>query len=299
MVAYKADVAKYGAGARSPTTGSSPRATTSGASSSTCCTRAAEMEGGLTRANIMNAAWSIDFELPLILGGTAKVDGITDAYTSEYAEMLQYDATNRFAGAHRRHLRRRGQDRRVQGRLTLTSKRGRPPSWGRPFRVRAGAWLDSARWHWWRRGWPRSGPTRSPCATTEALSWAEVNDALNRVANGLGGLDLGRRTAGGGLRRERGRDGAGPPRRPAGRRVDRAGELPPQRRGARLHPGRLGRARPLRRAPRRWRPGCRARGGRAVVIGWRCPPRPASPPGSTWLADGRHRAAHRPRPPPN
>ena len=54
--------------------------------------RAAALEGGLTRANVMNAAWATNFEVPLILGGTFKVDGVTDAYGAEYAEMLQYDA---------------------------------------------------------------------------------------------------------------------------------------------------------------------------------------------------------------
>jgi hypothetical protein len=54
--------------------------------------RAAALEGGLTRANIMNAAWATNYELPLILGGTFHVDGITDAYGAEYAAMLQYDA---------------------------------------------------------------------------------------------------------------------------------------------------------------------------------------------------------------
>ena len=55
-------------------------------------TRAAALEGGLTRANIMNAAWAIDFALPLILGGTAKSTASPTPTASEYAEMLQYDA---------------------------------------------------------------------------------------------------------------------------------------------------------------------------------------------------------------
>ena len=54
-------------------------------------TRAAEMEGGLTRANLMNAFWSIDIEAPLPLGGVAKVDGITDAYIAEYGVMAEFD----------------------------------------------------------------------------------------------------------------------------------------------------------------------------------------------------------------
>ena len=39
-------------------------------------TRAAAMEGGLTRANLMNAFWSFDLERPLAIGGVAKVDGV-------------------------------------------------------------------------------------------------------------------------------------------------------------------------------------------------------------------------------
>ena len=55
-------------------------------------TRAAALDGGLTRANIMNAAWATDFSVPLLIGGSYKVDGITDAYGSEYVVMLRYDA---------------------------------------------------------------------------------------------------------------------------------------------------------------------------------------------------------------
>ena len=53
--------------------------------------RAAEMEGGLTRANLMNAFWSIDLEPPLAIGGVAHVDGVTDAYTVEYGVMAEFD----------------------------------------------------------------------------------------------------------------------------------------------------------------------------------------------------------------
>ena len=56
-------------------------------------TRAAKMDGGMTRANIMNAAWATDFALPLSLGGKAHIDGIKDAYVAEHFEMLQYDAS--------------------------------------------------------------------------------------------------------------------------------------------------------------------------------------------------------------
>ena len=61
-------------------------------------TRAAALDGGLTRANIMNAAWATDFAVPLLIGGSFKVDGITDAYGSEYVVMLQYDACEGVTG---------------------------------------------------------------------------------------------------------------------------------------------------------------------------------------------------------
>ena len=58
-------------------------------------TRAAAMEGGLTRANLMNAFWSLDLEPPLALGGVAKVDGVTDAYIAEYGVMAEFDPAAR------------------------------------------------------------------------------------------------------------------------------------------------------------------------------------------------------------
>ena len=54
-------------------------------------TAPAEMEGGLTRANLMNAFWSFDIEPPLALGGVAHVDGITDAYITEFGVMAEFD----------------------------------------------------------------------------------------------------------------------------------------------------------------------------------------------------------------
>ena len=51
------------------------------------------MDGGLTHENVMNAAWSTNFTLPLLLGGKFHVDGTTDAYGIEYAQMGQYDAS--------------------------------------------------------------------------------------------------------------------------------------------------------------------------------------------------------------
>src|SRR5205085_2500959 len=53
--------------------------------------RASKMEGGLTRANFMNAVWSSDLKVPLSIGGKLHLDGITDAYGTEYAIIQQYD----------------------------------------------------------------------------------------------------------------------------------------------------------------------------------------------------------------
>jgi branched-chain amino acid transport system substrate-binding protein len=54
-------------------------------------TRAAEMEGGLTRANLMNAFWSFDLVGPIAIGGIGHVDGVTDAYIAEFGVMSEYD----------------------------------------------------------------------------------------------------------------------------------------------------------------------------------------------------------------
>ncbi|MDP9465296.1 MAG: ABC transporter substrate-binding protein [Actinomycetota bacterium] len=54
-------------------------------------TRAVEMDGGLTRANLMNAFWSFDLEVPIAIGGVARVDGVTDAYISEFGVMAEFD----------------------------------------------------------------------------------------------------------------------------------------------------------------------------------------------------------------
>ena len=92
MTAYKADVAKYGQGADA-NNGSILTGYNLAALMVDTLQRAAKLDGGLTRANIMNAAWSTDFAVPLILGGKFHVNGTTDAYGSEYAVMLQYDAS--------------------------------------------------------------------------------------------------------------------------------------------------------------------------------------------------------------
>ncbi len=92
VTAYKADVAKYGAGA-DPNNGQILTGYDVGLQVIDTLTRAAGMDGGLTHENVMNAAWSTNFTLPLLLGGSFKVDGTTDAYGIEYSEMAQYDAS--------------------------------------------------------------------------------------------------------------------------------------------------------------------------------------------------------------
>ena len=87
---YIADVQQYGAGA-DPTIGNIATGYNAAFVIADALTRAAEAEGGLTRANLMNAFWSLDLEAPLALGGTAKVDGTTDAYVAEYGVMAEYD----------------------------------------------------------------------------------------------------------------------------------------------------------------------------------------------------------------
>jgi branched-chain amino acid transport system substrate-binding protein len=53
--------------------------------------RAAKFSTGLTRANFMNAVWSINLTNPLAIGGTVKLDPASDGYTAEWAEMVQFD----------------------------------------------------------------------------------------------------------------------------------------------------------------------------------------------------------------
>jgi ABC-type branched-subunit amino acid transport system substrate-binding protein len=91
VVAYKADIAKYASGA-DPNNGQILTGYDVGLQVVDTLTKAAAMDGGLTHENVMNAAWATNFTLPLLLGGSFHVDGITDAYGIEYAEMGQYDA---------------------------------------------------------------------------------------------------------------------------------------------------------------------------------------------------------------
>lgn len=53
--------------------------------------QAAELEGGLTRVNLMKAVWNADITNPLGLeGSTYKTDGVNDAYLVEAAQFARY-----------------------------------------------------------------------------------------------------------------------------------------------------------------------------------------------------------------
>jgi ABC-type branched-subunit amino acid transport system substrate-binding protein len=94
MQQYLADVAEFGAGV-DPNIGNVATGYNAGFLITDALTRAAAMEGGLTRANLMNAFWSYDTVGPLLLGGTVKTDGMTDAYVAEYGVMAEYDPANK------------------------------------------------------------------------------------------------------------------------------------------------------------------------------------------------------------
>jgi branched-chain amino acid transport system substrate-binding protein len=91
VMQYFDDVAKYGPGI-DPKVGNVGTGYNAAFLVADALTRAAAMEGGLTRANLMNAFWSYDVTSPLALdGAVAKVDGVTDAYISEFGIMAEYD----------------------------------------------------------------------------------------------------------------------------------------------------------------------------------------------------------------
>lgn len=56
---------------------------------------AAKLKGGLTKANVMDAAWHLDATWFGAWGGSAKLDGEKDAYSLEYGQMLTYDAAKK------------------------------------------------------------------------------------------------------------------------------------------------------------------------------------------------------------
>ncbi|HWC67926.1 MAG TPA: ABC transporter substrate-binding protein [Acidimicrobiales bacterium] len=87
---YLEDVETYGEGV-DPTIGNVGTGYNAAFLIEDAITRASEMEGGLTRANLMNAFWSFDLEAPLAIGGVARVNGVDDAYISEFGVMAEFD----------------------------------------------------------------------------------------------------------------------------------------------------------------------------------------------------------------
>jgi ABC-type branched-subunit amino acid transport system substrate-binding protein len=92
MVQYKADIAKYAPGVDA-NNGNIATGYNIGFLVVKNLQDAAKLPGGLTRVNVMNAAWNIQgLKLPLILGGVGAMNGNSDAYLSEWAEVAKYDA---------------------------------------------------------------------------------------------------------------------------------------------------------------------------------------------------------------
>ncbi|MEY2471965.1 MAG: branched-chain amino acid transport system substrate-binding protein [Actinomycetota bacterium] len=88
--AFKADVAKYGAGANANDTNVAA-GWIQGLTAIEIFKNAANSHDGLTRASAMNAAWSLDFDAPLLFG-PVKLDGTKDAYGVESLEFVKYSA---------------------------------------------------------------------------------------------------------------------------------------------------------------------------------------------------------------
>lgn len=91
--AYKADVAKYG-GSSNPNDTNVAAGWVQAQTAIGILKAAAEMEGGLTRVNVMNAAWNLDEEPPLLFG-PVKLDGNSDAYGVETLEFYKYSAKSK------------------------------------------------------------------------------------------------------------------------------------------------------------------------------------------------------------
>lgn len=91
IVTYKADVARYGAGANA-NDGSVLTGYAVTALLVDTLQKAADLPGGLSRVNLMNAAWNVDFVPPFATAGRRRMDGKTDAYTVETVQFTAYDA---------------------------------------------------------------------------------------------------------------------------------------------------------------------------------------------------------------
>jgi len=92
VMQYKADIAKYGAGL-DPNNGQYGTGYNIAALIVQNLKDAAKLPGGLTRVNVMNAAWNLQgVKLPLLLGGSVSMNGNNDAYAGEWAAITKYDA---------------------------------------------------------------------------------------------------------------------------------------------------------------------------------------------------------------
>jgi branched-chain amino acid transport system substrate-binding protein len=92
MVQYKADIGKYAAGVDA-NNGNVATGYNIGYWIVQTLKAAAKLPGGLSRVNVMDAAWNLQgVKLPLILGGSVNMNGNNDAYASEWAAVLKYDA---------------------------------------------------------------------------------------------------------------------------------------------------------------------------------------------------------------
>jgi branched-chain amino acid transport system substrate-binding protein len=91
IVQYKADVTKFGAGGDAKD-GNVLTGYNFAVLAVANLRAAAQLPGGLTRVNLMNAAWNTDTRRDTLLGGRSKVNGNDDAYVVEYTALLRYDA---------------------------------------------------------------------------------------------------------------------------------------------------------------------------------------------------------------
>ena len=91
IVQFKADMAKYSPTLPAPLLSQAINGYRFGAMLTDTLTAAAKLPGGLTRVNVMNAAWHMDTKVFATYGGVGKTNGTADAYLVEYGAWLKYD----------------------------------------------------------------------------------------------------------------------------------------------------------------------------------------------------------------
>ncbi len=92
--AFKADVAKHGGAGVNAANTNVAAGYTEGLTLIEILKNAAESDDGLTRVSVMNAAWNIDFEPPLLFG-PIKMNGKDDAYGVETLEFVEYSTATK------------------------------------------------------------------------------------------------------------------------------------------------------------------------------------------------------------